>query len=199
MAVMAPRWDLEDPRISIPCVQSLYGHGGTVIALEHGFDVLLSSSTDGYLFVWRDSSPARLLRFPSYAVRQRIEPGHGKNKVRLRFQLFGPENHRKSQEKDRKSEKTGWFRDVSSLTEVSGRFLSCAGGLVPAPRPPPLSFWLREVVVDARRGDALRLRGSLSAKPSRGPRCPRIRRAMYISSSWTSRPRMTSYMISYNL
>lgn len=82
----APRWDLEDPRISIPCVQSLYGHGGTVIALAHGFDVLLSSSTDGYLFVWRDSSPARLLRFPSYAVRQRIEPGHGKNKARrLRF------------------------------------------------------------------------------------------------------------------
>ncbi|CAK9086722.1 Uncharacterized WD repeat-containing protein alr2800 [Durusdinium trenchii] len=70
-------WDLSDPRISIPCVQSLYGHGGTVIALEHGFDLLLSSSTDGHLFVWRDSSPARLLRFPSYAVRQRLEPNTG--------------------------------------------------------------------------------------------------------------------------
>eukprot|EP00439_Symbiodinium_sp_Y106_P024554 s5728_g3.t1 len=67
-------WDLSDPRTGIQCVQSLYGHGGTVIALEHGSDLLLSSSTDGLLFVWRDASPARLLRFPAYAVRQRLEP-----------------------------------------------------------------------------------------------------------------------------
>ncbi|CAJ1350433.1 unnamed protein product [Effrenium voratum] len=67
-------WDLSDPRMGIPCVQSLYGHGGTVIALEHGAELLLSSSTDGFLFVWRDASPARLLRFPAYAVRQRL-PG----------------------------------------------------------------------------------------------------------------------------
>lgn len=73
-------WDLSDPRINIPCVHSLYGHGGTVIALEYGFDLLLSSSTDGFLFVWRDSSPARLLRFPSYAIRQRLECGGSKTK-----------------------------------------------------------------------------------------------------------------------
>ncbi|CAE7210634.1 unnamed protein product [Symbiodinium natans] len=70
-------WDLSDPRTGIQCVQSLYGHGGTVIALEHGSDLLLSSSTDGLLFVWRDASPARLLRFPAYAVRQRLEPHAG--------------------------------------------------------------------------------------------------------------------------
>jgi len=67
-------WDLSDPRTGIPCVQSLYGHGGTVLSLEYGSGTLLSSSTDGFLCVWRDSSPAKLLRFPAFAIRQKITP-----------------------------------------------------------------------------------------------------------------------------
>lgn len=67
-------WDLADPRSAIPCVHSLYGHGGTVLALEYGSEMLLSSSTDGFMCVWRDQSPAKLLRFPSYSIRQKISP-----------------------------------------------------------------------------------------------------------------------------
>eukprot|EP00930_Biecheleria_cincta_P070777 TRINITY_DN58386_c0_g1_i1.p1 TRINITY_DN58386_c0_g1~~TRINITY_DN58386_c0_g1_i1.p1 ORF type:complete len:740 (-),score=125.87 TRINITY_DN58386_c0_g1_i1:40-2259(-) len=67
-------WDLSDPRTGIHCVQSLYGHGGTVLALEYGSDTLLSSSTDGFLCIWRDSSPAKLLRYPAFAIRQKIVP-----------------------------------------------------------------------------------------------------------------------------
>jgi len=67
-------WDLSDPRTGIPCVQSLYGHGGTVLSLEYGSDMLLSSSTDGFLCVWRDQSPAKLLRFPAFTIRQKITP-----------------------------------------------------------------------------------------------------------------------------
>mmetsp|Transcript_73327 Transcript_73327/g.203436 ORF Transcript_73327/g.203436 Transcript_73327/m.203436 type:complete len:738 (-) Transcript_73327:78-2291(-) len=67
-------WDLSDPRVGIPCVQSLHGHGGTLLAIEYGSETLLSSSTDGLMCVWRDQSPARLLRFPAYSVRQKISP-----------------------------------------------------------------------------------------------------------------------------
>jgi len=67
-------WDLTDPRSSIMCVHSLYGHGGTVLALEYGSDTLLSSSTDGFLCVWRDQSPTKLLRFPAYSIRQKLSP-----------------------------------------------------------------------------------------------------------------------------
>lgn len=65
-------WDLSDPRVGIPCVHSLHGHGGTVLALEYGSEMLLSSSTDGFLCIWRDQSPTKLLRFPAYSIRQRI-------------------------------------------------------------------------------------------------------------------------------
>lgn len=67
-------WDLSDPRTAIPCVHSLHGHGGTVLALEYGSEMLLSSSTDGYLCIWRDQSPTKLLRFPVYSIRQKISP-----------------------------------------------------------------------------------------------------------------------------
>lgn len=67
-------WDLSDPRTSIPCVHSLHGHGGTVLALEYGSEMLLSSSTDGFLCIWRDQSPTKLLRFPVYSIRQKISP-----------------------------------------------------------------------------------------------------------------------------
>mmetsp|Transcript_80063 Transcript_80063/g.226597 ORF Transcript_80063/g.226597 Transcript_80063/m.226597 type:complete len:742 (+) Transcript_80063:88-2313(+) len=67
-------WDLSDPRTAIPCVHSLYGHGGTVLAVEYGADLLLSSSTDGFMCLWRDQSPAKLLRFPAYTIRQKIAP-----------------------------------------------------------------------------------------------------------------------------
>lgn len=67
-------WDLADPRSAVPCVQSLYGHGGTVLALDYGAQTLLSSSTDGTMLVWRDQSPAKLLRFPAYSVRQKLMP-----------------------------------------------------------------------------------------------------------------------------
>jgi WD40 repeat protein len=65
-------WDLSDPRGAMPCVHSLYGHGGTVLTIEFGADTLLSASTDGYMFIWRDQSPVKLLRFPAYTVRQKI-------------------------------------------------------------------------------------------------------------------------------
>jgi len=67
-------WDLSDPRSQILCVHSLYGHGGTVLALEYGSETLLSSSTDGFMCVWRDQSPTKLLRFPAYSIRQKISP-----------------------------------------------------------------------------------------------------------------------------
>eukprot|EP00928_Gymnodinium_smaydae_P042538 TRINITY_DN2861_c0_g1_i2.p1 TRINITY_DN2861_c0_g1~~TRINITY_DN2861_c0_g1_i2.p1 ORF type:complete len:737 (-),score=128.30 TRINITY_DN2861_c0_g1_i2:176-2386(-) len=67
-------WDLSDPRGAIPCVHSLYGHGGTILAIEFGSDMLLSSSTDGFMCIWRDQSPAKLLRFPAYTIRQRLAP-----------------------------------------------------------------------------------------------------------------------------
>eukprot|EP00428_Durinskia_dybowskii_P008924 CAMPEP_0170298972 /NCGR_PEP_ID=MMETSP0116_2-20130129/49679_1 /TAXON_ID=400756 /ORGANISM="Durinskia baltica, Strain CSIRO CS-38" /LENGTH=749 /DNA_ID=CAMNT_0010550661 /DNA_START=19 /DNA_END=2264 /DNA_ORIENTATION=+ len=67
-------WDLSDPRGGTPCVNSLHGHGGTVLALEYGADMLLSSSTDGILAMWRDQSPTKLLRFPAYSIRQKISP-----------------------------------------------------------------------------------------------------------------------------
>lgn len=67
-------WDLSDPRSQIMCVHSLYGHGGTVLALEYGSETLLSSSTDGFMCVWRDQSPTKLLRFPAYSMRQKISP-----------------------------------------------------------------------------------------------------------------------------
>jgi len=67
-------WDLSDPHSQIPCVHSLYGHNGTVLALEYGSEMLLSSSTDGFMGVWRDPSPARLLRYPAYNIRQKISP-----------------------------------------------------------------------------------------------------------------------------
>jgi WD40 repeat protein len=67
-------WDLADPRSHIMCVHSLYGHGGTVLALEYGSDTLISTSTDGFMCVWRDQSPTKLLRFPAYSIRQKISP-----------------------------------------------------------------------------------------------------------------------------
>uniref|UniRef100_A0A6U6H4D5 Uncharacterized protein n=1 Tax=Zooxanthella nutricula TaxID=1333877 RepID=A0A6U6H4D5_9DINO len=67
-------WDLSDPRQSIPCVHSLHGHGGTVLGLEYGSEMLVSSSTDGFLCIWRDQSPTKLLRFPPYSIRQKISP-----------------------------------------------------------------------------------------------------------------------------
>lgn len=67
-------WDLSDPRGAMPCVHSLYGHGGTVLEIEFGVDMLISSSTDGCMFIWRDQSPVKLLRFPAYSVRQKITP-----------------------------------------------------------------------------------------------------------------------------
>jgi len=67
-------WDLSDSRGGIPCVHSLYGHGGTVLAVEYAAELLLSSSTDGFMHVWRDQSPAKLLRFPTYSIRQKIAP-----------------------------------------------------------------------------------------------------------------------------
>jgi len=67
-------WDLSDPRSHIMCVHSLYGHGGTVLALEYGSETLLSSSTDGFMCVWRDQSATKLLRFPAYSIRQKISP-----------------------------------------------------------------------------------------------------------------------------
>merc|ERR1719326_403737 len=75
-------WDLDgacDPRggSTLQCVQTLYGHGGTVLALDfcesNTGGLLLSSSTDGTLCVWRrDVLGQELLRFPTYSVRQRI-------------------------------------------------------------------------------------------------------------------------------
>lgn len=65
-------WDLSDPRLGIQCVQIMHGHGGTVLALEYGLDLLLSSSSDGFLCIWRDQSPAKLLRFPALSAAQRI-------------------------------------------------------------------------------------------------------------------------------
>jgi WD40 repeat protein len=67
-------WDLSDPRTGIMCVHSLHGHGGTVLALEYESETLLSSSTDGFMCVWRDQSPTKLLRFPAYSIRQKISP-----------------------------------------------------------------------------------------------------------------------------
>lgn len=67
-------WDLSDPRVSVPCVHSLHGHGGTVLALEFGSDMLLSTATDGFLCVWRDQSPVKLLRFPAYGIKQKLAP-----------------------------------------------------------------------------------------------------------------------------
>eukprot|EP00405_Crypthecodinium_cohnii_P038782 CAMPEP_0206537596 /NCGR_PEP_ID=MMETSP0325_2-20121206/7400_1 /ASSEMBLY_ACC=CAM_ASM_000347 /TAXON_ID=2866 /ORGANISM="Crypthecodinium cohnii, Strain Seligo" /LENGTH=744 /DNA_ID=CAMNT_0054034951 /DNA_START=1 /DNA_END=2236 /DNA_ORIENTATION=- len=67
-------WDLSEPHLSITCVHSLYGHGGTILALEYGSHMLLSSSSDGTLCIWKDQSPTKLLRFPVYSVRQKIVP-----------------------------------------------------------------------------------------------------------------------------
>jgi WD40 repeat protein len=68
-------WDLSDPRsAAITCVHSFYGHGGTVLSIEYGSDMMLSSSTDGFMFIWRDKSAAKLLRFPPYSIRQKISP-----------------------------------------------------------------------------------------------------------------------------
>lgn len=67
-------WDLADPRGGVACVHTVHGHGGTILALECAGEVLLSSSTDGLLCVWQDQSPARLLRFPAYGIRQKISP-----------------------------------------------------------------------------------------------------------------------------
>lgn len=89
-------WDLSDPRTSITCVHSLYGHSGTVLAIDFGSEILLSSSTDGLLCVWRDQSPAKLLRFPPYSIRQRISPHSGS---------AGPGLHR--------TPKETWFLSIS--------------------------------------------------------------------------------------
>eukprot|EP00929_Paragymnodinium_shiwhaense_P016337 TRINITY_DN124628_c0_g1_i1.p1 TRINITY_DN124628_c0_g1~~TRINITY_DN124628_c0_g1_i1.p1 ORF type:complete len:751 (-),score=71.76 TRINITY_DN124628_c0_g1_i1:102-2354(-) len=89
-------WDLSDPRVAIPCVHSLYGHGGTVLALEYGSERLISSSTDGLMCIWRDQSPAKLLRFPAYSVRQRIEP-----------------NSRGAMQGSSRSHKETWFLSLS--------------------------------------------------------------------------------------
>merc|ERR1719284_484997 len=67
-------WDLADPRGGVACVHTVHGHGGTILALECAGETLLSSSTDGLMCVWQDQSPARLLRFPAYGIRQRISP-----------------------------------------------------------------------------------------------------------------------------
>merc|ERR1711988_661692 len=67
-------WDLSDPRSHIMCVHSLYGHGGTVLALVYGSEMLISSSTDGFMCIWRDQSPVKLLRFPTYSIRQKLAP-----------------------------------------------------------------------------------------------------------------------------
>lgn len=68
-------WDLSDQRSAhITCVGSFYGHGGTVLSIEYGSEMMVSSSTDGFLFIWRDQSVAKLLRFPPYTIRQRISP-----------------------------------------------------------------------------------------------------------------------------
>lgn len=65
-------WDLSNPRDSIPCVHSLCGHGGTVLSLAFGCDMIVSTSTDGFLCIWRDQTNVKLLRFPAYSIRQRI-------------------------------------------------------------------------------------------------------------------------------
>lgn len=67
-------WDLSDPHMSITCVHSLHGHGGTVLSLEYGSEMLLSTSSDGFLCIWKDLSPTKLLRFPAYTIRQKITP-----------------------------------------------------------------------------------------------------------------------------
>lgn len=77
-------WDLSDPRSSIMCVHSLYGHGGTVLALEYGSETLISSATDGFMCVWRDQSPTKLLRFPAYSIRQKISPESQKGAASIR-------------------------------------------------------------------------------------------------------------------
>jgi len=67
-------WDLADPRGAIPCVHSLYGHGGTILTIEYGSEMLLSASTDGCMCIWRDQAPVKLLRFPAYSMKQKITP-----------------------------------------------------------------------------------------------------------------------------
>lgn len=67
-------WDVSNPRQGIHCVHSLHCHGGTILALESGPDVLLSTSTDGFLCIWRDQTPAKLLRYPAFSVCQKLTP-----------------------------------------------------------------------------------------------------------------------------
>jgi WD40 repeat protein len=54
------------------CVQTLCGHGGTVIGVHLACASLFSCSTDGYVFVWSKQEGRGMLMFPWYAIQHRI-------------------------------------------------------------------------------------------------------------------------------
>jgi WD40 repeat protein len=74
-------WDISDEpaQQGLPsnCVSTLHGHGGTVLSLCYGQEMLLSSSTDGTIGVWRRDPVRALLRYPAFVLRQKITAGEG--------------------------------------------------------------------------------------------------------------------------
>jgi WD40 repeat protein len=66
--VLAP-WH---PDCKDSCVQTLCGHGGTVICIHLACGSLFSCSTDGYVFVWGKQEGRDMLMFPWYAIHHRI-------------------------------------------------------------------------------------------------------------------------------
>lgn len=66
-------WDPWDRSLKKPCVQSLTGHGGSVLSIAYAKEHLLSCSTDKTIRVWR-SDPARdMLLYPWFATVQILD------------------------------------------------------------------------------------------------------------------------------
>lgn len=73
-------WDVSGECTS-PCVSTLHGHGGTILSMCYGHGMLLSSSTDGSVLLWKPDPLRQLLRYPAFVLRQRLGDSKSASRV----------------------------------------------------------------------------------------------------------------------
>jgi len=59
-------WE-NDPKVK-SCIQTLFGHNGTVMAIAYGSDTLFSASNDKTLKIWKQESGREFLYHPWFVV-----------------------------------------------------------------------------------------------------------------------------------
>uniref|UniRef100_A0A0G4FU49 Uncharacterized protein n=1 Tax=Chromera velia CCMP2878 TaxID=1169474 RepID=A0A0G4FU49_9ALVE len=67
-------WDFPDVDHAISrkgkCIQTLQGHGGTILALAYASAVLVSCASGGSLVIWRPDPTRAVLRYPAFVAHQ---------------------------------------------------------------------------------------------------------------------------------